>query len=180
MSLISAEEVETIAARTYDLLNGVVNPNSVSKNIYQDDDMDAAACRGVYKDGTQNVFINIQEMISFIDSYEPSVKTREMENAIVVHSIIHELMHCNQLNINALAYDTFSSYNAWIEGEANARALRFMVNYCNWIEGKIGFGLDLTPLIKYEEDRGLFVLIDEVENVKNPICITSNGPIQVF
>ena len=180
MCLIGAKEVETISARTYNLLNGVINPNSVSENIYQDDDLDAAASRVLYKDGTQKVFINIQRMLSFIDSYEPSVKTREMENAIVVHSIIHELMHCNQQNINNLAYETFEDYNAWIEGEANARALRFMANYRDWIENKIGFKLDLEPLLQYEDDNGLFKIMDNVDNVKNPICITSNGPMQVF
>ena len=180
MCLISAEEVETIAARTYNLLNGVINPNSVSKNLYKTDDLEAAASRIAYTNGTQDIYIDIEEMLKYIDSYEPSVKTREMENAIVVHSIIHELMHCNQQNINNLAYKTFEKYNAWIEGEANARALRFMENYQDWIEMKIGFKLDLEPLLQYGEDKGIFVLIDEVDNVKNPICITSNGPMQVF
>ena len=169
------EDLIDLAYKTYDLLNGVVNPNNKSEKLIIDYELEIQAVRCQYYDNTQEIYINPRLILQFMANGNFDLK---QQNAYIIHVIIHELMHCNQY-INPCAYDNTKWYNCWIEGCANGRSYGFIMNYKEWLEDRLNVEID-PSVIKYERDYGWTEYLNAVSNIQNPIVISPNGPMQVF
>ena len=164
--VLSRDVIEDICYRTFDLLNGVVNPSVIANGIYLNLDINTSSMFYIYNDGTRDVHINPKEI-----QYILGDKTIEEQNAMVVHIICHELIHCQQC---------IKDYTEYIEIEANALAMDFMNNYLQWLSNRLVLPLDIRAMKKrMDDDLHLIRFRQRIQRAHTRYIYGPNGPIRV-
>jgi len=173
-SVLNRDEIESICIKSFELLNGVVNPRVKINGICKNLDLDNASMFYMYNDGEKEVHYNPK-----IIQYSLYDKTISQQNAFIVHVICHELIHAQQC-INFRSYGIYEEYTNHIEIEASALAIRFMMNYLQWISNKLELPLDISLLLsEYKEDLYLILHQRRVQYAHIRYFYGPNGPVYV-
>lgn len=158
--MVSLNEVKSFLVKTYDLLNGCVNPGKKSERIFF---MTNKECREQYSDICDDLknITNVGEitLATALDYTDGSSEVLVLEDNIntilesvedwwqtyMIKVIAHELSHIEQI-INYPAYNNNIEYREFIENCANANAHRFIFNYARWLANNLQCPIRLDKL----------------------------------
>ena len=173
-SVLSRDEIESIYIKSFELLNGVVNPRVKINGICKNLDLDNPSMFYMYNDGDKEVHFNPK-----VIQYNLYDKTIPQQNAFIVHVVCHELIHAQQC-INFRSYGVYEDYTEYIEIEANALAIKFMMDYLQWLSNKLQLELNIDLLInKHQEDLQLILYQRRVQYAHSRYFYGPNGPMYV-
>ena len=171
-------QMEDLAKRTFNLLNGVINLNRIGyleivrEGSFLFDqylkEIDTFACRVEMPDNSTVLLFSSDLVMQFLTPIDELLHA-----SYIVHIIAHELSHSNQ-RIDYMRYVHDDEYYRYIENCNNIYTYRFINNYIGWLKEKLGISAlcAIWPdSLLSKKDKLAMVKIEETEyRMNNPIC----------